>query len=147
MLIIHRWLGHFRVRRLACDPFFYSLGSYHALEGYETTASRSYQFINCPWIKRRLRLLQSAFQYARFSSRIALTHTTEKWALVDLARHPEKQNRLRRELLQFSGNDPTWDEVVTGNACPYLDAVVHESLRLHPPVQALQRIVCFLFMI
>ncbi|KIL67272.1 hypothetical protein M378DRAFT_73991 [Amanita muscaria Koide BX008] len=62
------------------------------------------------------------------------------WTLVELARHPEMQDKLRRELLQFSGSDPTWDQVVTGSACPYLDAVVHESLRLHPPVQALQRI-------
>ncbi|KAM6496510.1 Cytochrome P450 [Amanita muscaria] len=61
------------------------------------------------------------------------------WALVDLARHPEKQDKLRRELLQFSGNDPTWDQVVTGTACPYLDAVAHESLRLHPPFEALHR--------
>ncbi|KAM6499702.1 Cytochrome P450 [Amanita muscaria] len=61
------------------------------------------------------------------------------WALVELARHPEKQDKLRRELLQFSGSDPTWDQIVTGTACPYLDAVVHESLRLHPPIQALQR--------
>ncbi|KIL67277.1 hypothetical protein M378DRAFT_159681, partial [Amanita muscaria Koide BX008] len=62
------------------------------------------------------------------------------WALVELARHPEKQDTLRRELLQFSGSDPTWDQVVTGTACPYLDAVVHESLRLHPPIEALLRI-------
>ena len=66
----------------------------------------------------------------------------EQWALVELARHPETQDKLRRELLQFSGSDPTWDQIVTGTACPYLDAVVHESLRLHPPVQTLQRMVC-----
>ncbi|KIL67281.1 hypothetical protein M378DRAFT_299510 [Amanita muscaria Koide BX008] len=62
------------------------------------------------------------------------------WALVELARHPEKQDKLRRELLQFSGSNPTWDQVVTGTACPYLDAVVHEALRLHPPVESLDRI-------
>ncbi|KIL67056.1 hypothetical protein M378DRAFT_160034 [Amanita muscaria Koide BX008] len=59
---------------------------------------------------------------------------------MELARHPEKQDKLRRELLQFSGNDPTWDQVVTGTACPYLDAVTHETLRLYPPVEAMQRI-------
>ncbi|KIL67021.1 hypothetical protein M378DRAFT_35506, partial [Amanita muscaria Koide BX008] len=62
------------------------------------------------------------------------------WALVELARHPEKQDKLRRELLQISGDDPTWDQVVTGTACPYLDAVANEALRLHPPIEALQRI-------
>ncbi|KIL64873.1 hypothetical protein M378DRAFT_162730 [Amanita muscaria Koide BX008] len=41
------------------------------------------------------------------------------WTLAELARHPEKQEKLRRELLQFSRNDPTWDQVVTGTACPY----------------------------
>ncbi|KIL67314.1 hypothetical protein M378DRAFT_300977 [Amanita muscaria Koide BX008] len=68
------------------------------------------------------------------------TAVSLSWALVELARHPEKQDKLRRELLQFSGSDPTWDQVVTGTACPYLDAVVHESLRLHPPVESLDRI-------
>ncbi|KAM6500078.1 Cytochrome P450 [Amanita muscaria] len=82
----------------------YHSPSYHALEGYETTA-------------------------------ISLS-----WALVELARHPEKQDKLRRELLQISGDDPTWDQVVTGTACPYLDAVANEALRLHPPIEALQRI-------
>ncbi|KIL67273.1 hypothetical protein M378DRAFT_1024187 [Amanita muscaria Koide BX008] len=71
---------------------------------------------------------------------LACTQTMEKWALVELARHPEMQHKLRRELLQFSGSDPTWDQIVTGTACPYLDAVVNEALRLHPPVQTLQRI-------
>ncbi|KIL67269.1 hypothetical protein M378DRAFT_159670 [Amanita muscaria Koide BX008] len=61
------------------------------------------------------------------------------WALIELARHPETQDKLRRELLQPSGNDLTWDQMIAGNACPYLDAVVHESLRLHPPVEALYR--------
>ncbi|KAM6495423.1 Cytochrome P450 [Amanita muscaria] len=61
------------------------------------------------------------------------------WTLVELARQPEKQDKLRRELLHFSGSDPTWDQVVTGTECPYLDAVVHESLRLHPSVEMLQR--------
>ncbi|KAM6495402.1 Cytochrome P450 [Amanita muscaria] len=76
------------------------------------------------------------FLFAGFDT----TAISLSWTLVELARHPEMQDKLRRELLQFSGSDPTWDQVVTGSACPYLDAVVHESLRLHPPVQALQRI-------
>ena len=92
-------------------------------------------------------MTQSVFLYVRFSSALALTHTAVKWAIVELARHPEKQNKLRRELLQFSGSDPTWDQVVTGTACPYLDAVVHESLRVHPPVELLFRMVCLLFTI
>ncbi|KAM6495403.1 Cytochrome P450 [Amanita muscaria] len=79
---------------------------------------------------------QGLFLFAGYDT----TAISLSWALVELARHPEKQEKLRRELLQFSRSDPTWDQVVTGTACPYLDAVVNEALRLHPPVQTLQRI-------
>ncbi|KAM6495399.1 Cytochrome P450 [Amanita muscaria] len=83
--------------------------------------------------------LPQSFCTSDFSSSTCTYSHEGKWALVELARHPEKQEKLRRELLQFSGSDPTWDQIVTGTACPYLDAVVHESLRLHPPIRALQR--------
>ncbi|KAF7354652.1 Cytochrome P450 4F12 [Mycena sanguinolenta] len=55
------------------------------------------------------------------------------WALIELSRHPEIQDKLRNELLaEFGGNDPTWDQLV--HQLPYLDATVHEVLRLHPPI-------------
>ncbi|KAJ7213254.1 cytochrome P450 [Mycena rebaudengoi] len=54
------------------------------------------------------------------------------WALIELARNPEKQTKLREELLEFGVGDPTWDQLVSG--LPYLDAVVQEILRLHPPL-------------
>ncbi|KAJ7464545.1 cytochrome P450 [Mycena latifolia] len=54
------------------------------------------------------------------------------WALIELAKQPEKQAKLRKELVQFGATDPTWDQLVSG--LPYLDAVVLEILRLHPPV-------------
>ncbi|KAJ7744174.1 cytochrome P450 [Mycena metata] len=54
------------------------------------------------------------------------------WALIELARKPEKQAKLRDELVQFGAADPTWDQL--GSALPYLDSVVLEILRLHPPV-------------
>ncbi|KAF7331057.1 Cytochrome P450 [Mycena venus] len=63
---------------------------------------------------------------------IALT-----WALIELAKHPEIQDKLRRDLARFSGNDPTWDQLVS--ELPYLDATVHEVLRLHPPVSEIIR--------
>ncbi|KAG1889105.1 cytochrome P450 [Suillus fuscotomentosus] len=53
------------------------------------------------------------------------------WALIELSRHPDVQIRLREELLAF-GPDPTYDQLKAN--LPYLDAVVHETLRLHPPV-------------
>ncbi|KAL4068755.1 cytochrome P450 [Scleroderma yunnanense] len=51
------------------------------------------------------------------------------WALLELAQHPDIQSKLREELLSF-GADPTYDQM--NSSLPYLDAVVHESLRLHP---------------
>ena len=53
---------------------------------------------------------------------------------MELAQHPEKQNRLRNELLEFNnGEDATYDQLM--NEIPYLDAVLRESLRVHPPVE------------
>ncbi|KAI6030990.1 cytochrome P450 [Pisolithus marmoratus] len=58
------------------------------------------------------------------------------WALLELARNPDIQTKLRAELLAF-GSDPTYDQL--NNNLPYLDAVIHETLRLHPPVQEFLR--------
>ncbi|GLB45497.1 putative cytochrome p450 [Lyophyllum shimeji] len=52
------------------------------------------------------------------------------WALIELARNPEIQAKLRDELAVFSGRDPSYEELANG--LPYLDAVVCETLRLHP---------------
>ncbi|KIM65582.1 hypothetical protein SCLCIDRAFT_22490 [Scleroderma citrinum Foug A] len=53
------------------------------------------------------------------------------WALLELARHPAIQMTLREELLTVAG-EPTFDQLT--NSLPYLDAVVHETLRVHSPV-------------
>ena len=63
-----------------------------------------------------------------------------QWALVELARNPEKQRKLREELRRdFLTSDPTWDQLTS--ELPYLDAVVHETLRLDPPAEELVRVV------
>ena len=62
-----------------------------------------------------------------------------QWALIELCRKPEKQQRLRDELLQAGSSDPTYDQLWSG--LPYLDAVAHEVLRLHPPVGQTTRVV------
>ncbi|KAJ6454287.1 cytochrome P450 [Mycena vitilis] len=66
------------------------------------------------------------------------TSVSLTWALVELARHQDIQDKLRKDLAQFSGNDPTWDQLVS--ELPYLDAVVMEILRLHPPVTETLRV-------
>jgi cytochrome P450 len=58
------------------------------------------------------------------------------WALIELSRNPDIQIKLRNELLKH-GSDPTYDQL--GNGLPYLDAVVHEILRLHAPVRETTR--------
>ena len=62
-----------------------------------------------------------------------------QWALIELSRNPETQIKLRNELLEH-GSDPTYDQLANG--FPYLDAVVHEILRMHAPVRETTRIVC-----
>lgn len=48
------------------------------------------------------------------------------------------QTRLRNELLKH-GSDSTYDQLANG--LPYLDAVVHETLRIHAPIHEATRIV------
>ncbi|KAI6037494.1 cytochrome P450 [Pisolithus marmoratus] len=58
------------------------------------------------------------------------------WALIELARHPDIQTKLRQELLSFGG-EPSYDQLT--NNLPYLDAIVQETLRLHPSAPELAR--------
>ncbi|KAG5328855.1 CP6K1 protein, partial [Acromyrmex heyeri] len=66
--------------------------------------------------------------------------TTMIFTLYELARHPEVQNRLRKEIL--NALDET-DGKITYNmvmSLPYLDMVVSEILRMYPPLPFLDRI-------
>ncbi|KAJ7712618.1 cytochrome P450 [Mycena metata] len=60
---------------------------------------------------------------------IANLRCFDKWALVELARHPDK---LRKDLMSRFSTDPTWDQLYS--ELPYLDATVLKVLRLHPPI-------------
>ncbi|KAH7913961.1 cytochrome P450 [Hygrophoropsis aurantiaca] len=67
------------------------------------------------------------------------TSVSLTWALLELAQNTEVQDKLREEILsQFPGADPTYDQLTSG--LPYLDAVVHEILRIHPPVPEFTRV-------
>ncbi|KAH0826178.1 cytochrome P450 [Lanmaoa asiatica] len=59
------------------------------------------------------------------------------WALLELSRNPDVQTKLRSELIEH-GADPTYDQLTNG--LPYLDAVVHEILRVHPPATEQTRV-------
>lgn len=60
------------------------------------------------------------------------------WALVELSKHQEMQDKLRAELSEFTNKDPTYDQI--SNGLPYLDAVARETIRLHPPLGVTGRI-------
>ncbi|OJT02316.1 11-oxo-beta-amyrin 30-oxidase [Trametes pubescens] len=66
-----------------------------------------------------------------------LNESSHLGRLRDHIEHQEKQVRLREELKeQFPTSDPTWEQLTNGSGLHYLDAVVHEILRLHPPLAA-----------
>ncbi|KAG9309787.1 cytochrome P450 [Chiua virens] len=60
-----------------------------------------------------------------------------EWAFIELCKNPGIQTKLRTELFEF-GVDPTYDQLL--NSLPYLDAVVHETLRMHPPLPDFSRV-------
>ncbi|KZT00685.1 cytochrome P450 [Laetiporus sulphureus 93-53] len=55
------------------------------------------------------------------------------WCLIELSKKTEVQQKLRDELAQYTSADPTWEQLT--HALPYLDAVVQETVRLHPQVK------------
>ena len=54
-----------------------------------------------------------------------------------LTQAPHVQDKLRTELLTVSTDNPTMDEL---NGLLYLDAVVRETMRVHPPVSSILRV-------
>ncbi|KAJ6568241.1 cytochrome P450 [Mycena vulgaris] len=64
--------------------------------------------------------------------------TSTQWALIELSMHPEKQERLRAELSSFTTKDPSYEDLTTG--LPYLDAIVRETLRMHPVLSESTRV-------
>ncbi|XP_032670008.1 cytochrome P450 6k1-like [Odontomachus brunneus] len=76
----------------------------------------------------------AAFHIAGFES----TGTSTAWAIYELAHHPEYQNTLYEEIKKYlSGKEITMELI---NEMPFLDCVVNEALRLHPPIPVVDRI-------
>ncbi|KAF8839811.1 cytochrome P450 [Paxillus ammoniavirescens] len=59
------------------------------------------------------------------------TSTAMAWALHELSLAPEIQTKLREEIVSVDTETPSMDEL---SALPYLDTVVRETLRVHPPL-------------
>ncbi|KAH7904546.1 cytochrome P450 [Hygrophoropsis aurantiaca] len=59
------------------------------------------------------------------------------YAIWELAKHPDKQRRLREEVMTVAAG-PSYDDVQAN--LPYLDAVVREVLRIHPAAPSMERI-------
>ncbi|KAK7060429.1 hypothetical protein VNI00_001194 [Paramarasmius palmivorus] len=65
------------------------------------------------------------------------TTQTLGFTIWELARHPDKQERLRSELESF-GREPSYDDFQS--KLPYLDAVLKETLRLYPGLPYMERV-------
>ncbi|XP_077990630.1 cytochrome P450 4F4-like [Glandiceps talaboti] len=64
------------------------------------------------------------------------------WCLYNLARHPEYQQKCRQEIDELMDNKGTntlhWDDL---SKMPYTTMCIKESLRLHPPVPWIGRVL------
>ena len=65
------------------------------------------------------------------------TSTATTWCLYALTQAPEVQKKLRDELFTLDTDTPTMDEL---SDLPYLDMLVHETLRIHAPVPTTMRV-------
>lgn len=60
------------------------------------------------------------------------TSSTLEWAMAELIKNPEKMRKARTELHQFVGKNGELEESQVSKV-PFLQAVIKETLRLHPP--------------
>ncbi|XP_058107401.1 geraniol 8-hydroxylase-like [Magnolia sinica] len=64
--------------------------------------------------------------------------TTVEWAMAELLRNPDCMEKARLELMKTIGSGKQVEESDTAHL-PYLQAIVKETLRLHPPVPLIFR--------
>lgn len=60
------------------------------------------------------------------------------WTFYSLEKNPETKQKLLQEIEKLGGKTPTLGDMKSANL-PYLDQVLTESLRLHPPIYVLSR--------
>ncbi|XP_074263217.1 cytochrome P450 76T24-like [Silene latifolia] len=63
------------------------------------------------------------------------TSSTLEWAMTELLRNPEKMAKAQEELDQVIGTAPVKESDIS--KLPYIQAVVKETFRLHPPTPLL----------
>ncbi|RLN11783.1 hypothetical protein C2845_PM09G16610 [Panicum miliaceum] len=63
------------------------------------------------------------------------TMVATEWTMYELAKNPEKQDRLYQEIREVCGNETVTEEHLP--RLPYLNAVFQETLRRHSPVPLL----------
>ncbi|XWS28890.1 hypothetical protein CRYUN_Cryun25bG0110600 [Craigia yunnanensis] len=71
----------------------------------------------------------------------AATDTTAggiEWALAELMNHPKVLEKARQEIEKVVGTNRIVQESDTANL-PYIQAVIKETLRLHPPIPVVSR--------
>ncbi|MED6131654.1 hypothetical protein PIB30_011505 [Stylosanthes scabra] len=62
------------------------------------------------------------------------TVSTLEWAMTELVRNPQVMENAKKELGEIVGNNDVPIEESDISKLPYLQAVIKETLRLHPPV-------------
>ncbi|KAL3357163.1 hypothetical protein AABB24_017714 [Solanum stoloniferum] len=61
------------------------------------------------------------------------TSSSVEWALTELLRHPQAMDKVKSEISKVIGPNRKFEESDIDNV-PYMQAVIKESLLLHPPV-------------
>ncbi|XP_031486828.1 cytochrome P450 76T24-like [Nymphaea colorata] len=78
----------------------------------------------------------NSMQQEMFLAGTDTSSSTIEWAMAELLLNPKKMEILRLELKQIIGEDRVVQETDI-QQLPYLQAVVKETLRLHPPIPLL----------
>jgi len=63
--------------------------------------------------------------------------STTEWAMAELLRNPEVMQKAREEVIQVIGSSSVEITETDIPRLPYIQAIVKETLRLHPPVPLL----------